>query len=149
MDERQNRSMQNSGQNSGKSAGEVLGLIAGLIGEGWGLIYRLAIVVIAIVFVVFFIKGCAANATLNEHSSCSQFEQADTDTQNKVLQQMMDAHNDHESVDTARFSVGLYCQIKGDNAPIDGVYSSGHIGQPPSQALHGLAPSIALITAWP
>jgi hypothetical protein len=141
--------MQNSGQNSGKSAGEVLGLIAVLIGEGWGLIYRLAIVVIAIAFIVFLIKGCAANATLNEHSSCSQYEQADTDTQNKVLQQMLDAHNDHSDIQFARTNVELYCTIKGDNAPIDGVYSGGHIDQQPSRALHGSAPSIALIAARP
>ena len=132
---------------SKKNAGEVVGLIAMLIGEGWGLIYRLALVILAIVFVVFFIKGCAANATLNEHSSCSQYEQADTDTQNKVLQQMMNAHNDHSSVEFARTDVELYCTIKGDNAPIDGVYSGGHISQQPPQALHTSAPRIALLGA--
>lgn len=145
MDERQNRSM----NDSKKSAGEVVGLIAMLIGEGWGLIYRLALVVLAIAFVVFFIKGCAANATLNEHSSCSQYAQADTDTQNKVLQQMLNAHNDHSSVQFARANVQLYCMIKGDNAPIDGVYSSGHVSQQPSQALHISAPGIALVSARP
>lgn len=145
MDERQNRSM----NDSKKSAGEVVGLIAMLIGEGWGLIYRLAIVVIAIAFIVFLIKGCAANATLNEHSSCSQYEQADTDTQNKVLQQMMNAHNDHSSVEFARTNVELYCTIKGDNAPIDGVYSGGDVGQPPSQALHISTPRTALLGARP
>ena len=134
---------------SKKSAGEVVGLIAMLIGEGWGLIYRLALVILAIVFVVFFIKGCAANATLNEHSSCSQYEQADTDTQNKVLQQMMNAHNDHSSVEFARTDVELYCTIKGDNAPIDGVYSSGHVGRQPSQAFRTSAPRIALLGARP
>ena len=65
---------------------KTLDLIFGLISGAWGLIFKLALVVIAIVVIVGFIKSCTADATLSEQSSCQQFEQADTTTQDKVLQ---------------------------------------------------------------
>jgi hypothetical protein len=74
---------------------------------------------------VAFVKSCATNATLNEHSSCGQFQQADADTQNRVLQDMMAAHHDQGSISTTRASLTLYCALYGDSAPIDGIYGSG------------------------
>jgi hypothetical protein len=105
-------------------------LIGYLIGEGWNLIVRIAIVIIVIVGIVAFVKSCATNATLNEHSSCGQFQQADADTQNRVLQDMMNAHHDQGSISTTRASLTLYCAVYGDSAPIDGIYGSGgSVGQ--------------------
>lgn len=103
---------------------KALALIFEFISEAWGLIYKLALVVIAIVIAVSFIKSCTANATLNEQSSCQQFQQADTTTQNKVLQDMMAAHNTVDGLATTRFSVELYCQFHDSNSPIDGIYNS-------------------------
>lgn len=119
---------------------EILDLIFGLISEAWGLIFKIALVVIAIVVVVGFIKGCTANATLSEHSSCQQFEQADTTTQDKVLQDMIVAHHSYDGLSLTRLSVTLYCNVHDDNSPIDGVYSGGNVGKQPAQALHMSAP---------
>jgi hypothetical protein len=71
-----------------------LGLVFGLINGVRSLIFKLAIVILVIVGIVAFINSCATNASLNEHSSCQQFEQADSTTQNTVLQNMMAAHHD-------------------------------------------------------
>lgn len=108
---------------------DVLVSIFGLISEGWNLIFKLALVIIAIVVVVGVVKSCAANATLNEHSSCQQFAQADTATQNKVLQDMLNARGDKSGIVTARFSVTLYCDVHDPDSPIDGIYNSSSISQ--------------------
>lgn len=115
---------------------KILELIVGLISEAWGLIFKLALVVIAIVVVVGFIQSCSANATLSEHSSCKQFAQADTTTQNKVLQDMLASHHDQDSISITRASVSLYCEFHDDSSPIDGVYNSSNVGQQQAQALH-------------
>lgn len=88
-----------------------------------------ALVILAIVVIVGFIKSCTANATLSEHSSCQQFGQADTTTQDKVLQDMMAAHHSQGSVSVTRFSVTLYCNVHDDNSPIDGIYNSSNVSQ--------------------
>lgn len=124
---------------------DVVMFIGGLIGDGWNLIVRIAIVILVIVGIVAFVKSCAANATLNEHSSCQQFQQADADTQDKVLQDMMTAHHDQGSIDTTRFSLALYCNIKGGNAPIDGIYSSGYVGQSFVRPLRDVDPLMAFV----
>lgn len=105
---------------------KIVVLILDFISEAWSLIFKLALVIIAIVVVVGFIRSCTANATLNEHSSCSQFGQADTTTQNNVLQQMMVSHHDQQgSVALTRASVSLYCDFHDNSSPIDGIYSAG------------------------
>ena len=109
-----------------------------------GLIFKGALVILAIVVVVGFIRSCSANATLSEHSSCQQFEQADATTQNKVLQDMMISHHSQGSVSVTRFSVTFYCNVHDENSPIDGIYGSGNVGQQPAQALHISAPLMAL-----
>lgn len=108
---------------------KTLAVIFGLISEAWGLIVKVALVILAIVVIVGFLKSCSANATLNEHSSCQQFEQADGATQDKVLQDMMAAHGSQGSLSVVRFSVELYCKVHDDNSPIDGIYSSSSAGQ--------------------
>lgn len=123
---------------------KILALIFGLISEVWGLIFKGALVILAIVVVVGFIRSCSANATLSEHSSCNQFEQADASTQNKVLQDMMISHHSQDSVSVTRFSVTLYCNVHDENSPIDGIYGSGNVGQQPAQALHISTPLMAL-----
>ena len=122
----------------------ILALIFDFISEAWGLIFKGALVVLAIVVIVGFIKSCTANATLSEHSSCQQFEQADTTTQDKVLQDMMISHHSQGSVSVTRFSVTLYCNVHDENSPIDGIYGSGNVGQQPAQALHISAPLMTL-----
>ena len=124
---------------------ETLALIFAFISEAWGLIVKVALVILAIVVIVGFIKSCTANATLSEHSSCQQFGQADTTTQDKVLQDMIAAHHSQDSVSVTRFSVTLYCNVHDDNSPIDGVYSGGNVGQQPPQALHISVPLMALV----
>lgn len=108
---------------------KAIALIFDLIGAAWGLVFKLAIVVIVIVFLWSFINSCATNASLSEHSSCSQFEQADSTTQNKVLQDMLTAHHDQSGISTVQFSVTLYCNVHDSNSPIDGVYNSSNVGQ--------------------
>ncbi len=115
---------------------KTLALIFTLINEAWGLIFKVALVILAIVVVVGFLKSCMANATLNEHSSCQQFEQADTTTQDNVLQNMIAAHHDQEGITIVRFSVTLYCNVHDENSPIDGVYGSSNLGQQSAEALH-------------
>lgn len=131
---------------SKKSSLEPLVVTALVAGEVWGFIYKSAIVVVVIVGIVVFFKSCAANATLNEHSSCGQFQQADATMQNQVLQDMMNAHHDTSgNIQLTRFSVNLYCNVYGPSAPIDGIYNGGgYIEQRPAQALRGptiLAPA--------
>jgi hypothetical protein len=123
---------------------KILSLIFDLISEAWGLILKGALVILAIVVIVGFIKSCTANATLSEHSGCQQFEQADTTTQDKVLQDMIVAHHSQSSVSVTRFSVTLYCNVHDDNSPIDGIYGSGNVGQQSAQALHISTPLMAL-----
>lgn len=108
---------------------KTLALIFDFISDAWGLIVKVALVILAIVVIVGFLKSCAANATLSEHSSCQQFEQADTTTQDKVLQDMMAAHHSQGSVSVTRFSVTLYCNVHDDNSPIDGIYNSSNVSQ--------------------
>lgn len=138
--------------NKSPDAGDILGLVVGLLGEGWGCITRLAIVIVVIVGGVLFIQHLVGNATLNEHSSCQQFEQADSDAQTKVLQEMMAAHNDHSSIQTARFSVNLYCNVYGGSAPIDGVYGNGSsLNRQPTHGTDGGTAPMALLNwtrAW-
>ncbi len=108
---------------------KILVFILDLISGTWGLVVKVSLVIIALVIIVGFVKSCAANATLSEHSSCQQFEQADTATQDKVLQDMIVAHHSRGGISLTRFSVTLYCDTHGDNAPIDGIYNSSNIGQ--------------------
>lgn len=108
---------------------ETLALIIDFISDAWGLIVKAALVILAIVVIVGLFKTCAANATLSEHSSCHQFEQADTATQDKVLQDMMAAHHTHDGIALTRLSVTLYCNVHDDNSPIDGVYNSSNVSQ--------------------
>lgn len=115
---------------------KILVLILDFISEAWGLIFKVALVIIAIVVVVGFIQSCSANATLSEHSSCKQFAQADTTAQNNVLQNMMVSHHDQGSVSVTGSSVLLYCEFHDDSSPIDGIYNGGNVGQQPAQALH-------------
>lgn len=121
---------------------KTLAFIFDLISGTWGLIVKISLVVIAFVIIVGFIKSCAANATLSEHSSCQQFEQADTATQDKVLQDMMTAHQSQDSISLTRFSVTLYCDTHDDNAPIDGIYNGGNIGQQWAQFVEESSPGI-------
>lgn len=114
---------------------KVAALIFGFISEAWSLLFKIALVIVAIVVVVGFIRGCATNATLSEHSSCQQFAQADTTTQNNVLQDMMTAHHSQGGVALERDSVILYCQLHDSSSPIDGIYNSSNVEQP-AQALH-------------
>lgn len=82
------------------------------------------ILVIGVIIVVIVTVTNLNNGGLTEHSSCQQFEQADSDAQNKVLQQMMAAHNDPSSnIGETRFSLTLYCNVMGPSAPIDGIYN--------------------------
>ena len=130
---------------------KILALIFGLVSEAWGLIFKLAIVIVVIVGIWGFINSRIANATLSEHSSCQQFEQADASTQNKVLQDMMVSHHDQGSITLTRLSLTLYCNVHDGNSPIDGIYSSGNVSQQPAQALHISAPLMALVyssQAW-
>ena|SRR5579884_878570 len=106
-----------------------------IIGTG-NFIYKLAIVIIVGVAIWAVVSTCASNATLSEHSSCQQFEQADTSTQDKVLQQMMSAHNDRGSLSLTRFSLTLYCNTHDPNSPIDGIYSSGNADRQSVPALY-------------
>lgn len=117
------------------------------IADLWGLIYKVAIVIIAIVAIVAFVRSCAANASLDEHSSCQQFEQADTATQDIVVQNMQQAHNDTSGVYTAIFSIKLYCSVHGDNAPIDGIYNASHI-HPQFAHAHSRETLVDTIRAW-
>ena len=114
---------------------KILATIFDLISGTWGLIVKIALVILAIVVVVGFVKSCAANASLDEHSSCQQFEQADSATQDRVLQDMMTAHHDQGNIALTRASLTLYCNVYGGNAPIDGIYNGGDVGQQPAQAL--------------
>lgn len=115
---------------------KIAALIFGAISEIWSLIFKIAIVIAVAVGIWAFINSCAANATLNEHSSCQQFQQADTSTQDKVLQDMLTAHNDHTGLTLVRFSVTLYCNTHDGSSPIDGVYSSGINGLHSLQAIY-------------
>ena len=124
---------------------KTFGLVLAFISEAWGLLFKLAIVILVIAGIWIFISNYFANATLSEHSSCKQFEQADTSTQNKVLQDMMTAHHDTGSVSTTVFSLTLYCDTHDQNSPIDGIYSGGNVGHQPAQALHIRAPLMALM----
>lgn len=120
-----------------------LAVTAFAISSVWDFIYKAAIVIVVIVGIVYFLRGCAANATLNEHSSCGQFEQADSSTQDQVLQQMMTAHHDQVgSFELTRASLTLYCDVYGSNAPIDGIYGSGGSGG-------SIAPRQVLLPASP
>jgi hypothetical protein len=113
------------------TAGDVFELIFGLISTGWGLLTTGVVVIVVIVVAVGFIQGLAAGVTLNEHSSCQQFEQADSGAQTRVLQDMMRAHNTpSDEPQTTRLSLNLYCSVYGPSAPIDGIYGSGNSGQP-------------------
>ncbi len=108
----------------------ILVLIVALFGELTSSVYRIAVVILVIVGAAALINSCAANATLNEHSSCQQFANASSSAQDGALQSMMTAHNDHSTISGARASVTLYCDLYGGNAPIDGIYSGGNIHQP-------------------
>jgi|GEM_PF-4117949 len=108
------------------------------IRNAWGPTFRVALVSIALVGVLGLTASCSSS--LNEHSSCQDFEQADTATQNQVLQDMMAAHGSQGSLDLTRTSVELYCSFHDSSSPIDGIYGSGNVGQPPAQALHRAAP---------
>ena len=120
------------------------GLLAlAVAGELTRIIYRLVIAGLVIVGLIVLVVSCANNASLNEHSSCQQFAQADSSTQDKVLQDMMNAHNDHESIQLARASLNLYCDVYGGSAPIDGIYGGGDVAPQSGQALHAVKPAIA------
>lgn len=96
-----------------------------------------------IVFCVGLVRGVFSNATLNEHSNCQQFGEADSDAQTRVLQDMMKAHNTpSDELQTTRASVTLYCYVHGSGAPIDGIYGSGFMN--PSETQRGYANSLAM-----
>jgi len=107
---------------------EAVGLALLLGGSLWGLISRVVIAILLIVGGIAIFHALFPDVGLNEHSTCQQFEQADTDAQNRVLQDMLTAHNDpnpSQDVGLARFSVEAYCFTHSDSSPIDGIYSSG------------------------
>ncbi len=113
---------------------KTLAIIADLITGAWGLIFKLALVVIAIALAVSFIHSCGSGLT--EHSSCQDYQQASTDAQNKVIEDMIAAHGGSKnSFATTRASVELYCTFHAPDSPIDGIYSSGQVGQPLAQVL--------------
>jgi hypothetical protein len=115
---------------------KTLAIIADLINGAWGLIFKLALVVIAIALAVSFFNSCAGGG-LTEHSSCQDYQKADTDAQNKVIEDMIAAHGGNKnSFATTRASVELYCNFHSPDSPIDGIYSSGKVSQPIVQALH-------------
>ena len=116
---------------------KAVAFIFDLISGTWSLIFKLAIVIVVIVGIWSFVNSCAANATLNEHSSCKQFDQADATTQDKVLQDMMTSHHSQDGISIERFSVTLYCDTHDENSPIDGIYNSSNVGQQP--AIAGIA----------
>lgn len=126
-----------------KKSESIVGIVFGLISGTWSLLFKLAIVILVIVGIVSYISSCANNASLSEHSSCQQFEQADSSTQDKVLQDMLTAHHDTLGLSTIRLSVGLYCNLHDPNSPIDGVYNSSHLGQQPALAVYMHVPAIA------
>lgn len=121
---------------------KTLAIIADLITGAWGLIFKLALVVIAIALAVSFFHSCAGGG-LTEHSSCQDYQQASADAQNKALQDMMNAHGTKGSIETTRASVELYCTFHSPDSPIDGIYSSGQVGQPLAQALRQSGPFLS------
>jgi hypothetical protein len=101
----------------------VLQLILAVLLELPGLIRGILILAV-IVGGIILVKDAVFPPSLTEHSTCQQFEQADYNAQTQVLQQMMTAHGDKGGdIGTTRLSVGLYCNIMGPNAPIDGIYN--------------------------
>lgn len=118
---------------------KTIAIIIGAISEIWSLLFKIAIVIVVIVGIWAFINSRIANATLNERSSCQQFQQADTATQNKVLQDMMTAHHDTTGLALTRFSVTFYCNVHDGSSPIDGVYSSGHVDRQLAEAIYRAA----------
>ena len=110
-------------------------VILALISGAWGLIAGAATIIIVVIGGIAIISNITASATLTEHSSCQQFEQASSDAENKVLQEMMASHHDTSSVQEARFSLNLYCNVEGPSAPIDGIYGRGSVGTQPVAAL--------------
>ncbi len=120
------------------------------IRDAWGPIFKGTLVMIALVGVLGLTTSCSSS--LNEHSSCQDYDQADTNTQNQVLQDMMTAHGTQGSLTVTRLSVELYCGTHDSSSPIDGIYSSGNIGAQPAQALRLAAPlarSLPLVSAEP
>lgn len=105
-------------------------VIAALFGELTRSVYRIAIVILVLVGVVALVNSCVSNATLSEHSSCQQFNQASASAQDQVLQAMLTAHHSQDGIAAERASLNLYCAFSGDNAPIDGIYGSGKTRQP-------------------
>lgn len=126
------------------TGGEVVGLIADLIGGTWNLLVSAAVIIVVVVGGIAFIKS-HFGSSLNEHSTCQQFEQADASAQDKVLQDMITAHGGHDSVTTARFSVNLYCSIYGGGAHIDGVYGSGYVSAGADRVSRGAAPALVYV----
>ena|SRR5579884_3935286 len=110
----------------GLSAGEAILGTAFLIGDGIGMLWRGVIVIAVIVGGFLWVKSLVGGG-LTEHSSCQDFQQASADAQNKVLQDMLAAHHSNDSIQLARFSVNLYCNVYGGSAPIDGIYGSGNV----------------------
>lgn len=103
-----------------KAGNNLLLVLLALFMELPGLI-RGGIIVVVIVATVAAVMNHGGGLT--EHSTCQQYEQASYSDQTTVLQQMMAAHGDKGDIGTARLSVGLYCNVMGPNAPIDGVYN--------------------------
>lgn len=96
----------------------LLTILFGLPGIAKGII-GLAVIVVVVVAV-----HSATSPSLTEHSTCQQFQQADSDAQTTVLQTMMQAHNTpSDQLQTTRFSLNLYCNVYGPSAPIDGIYN--------------------------
>jgi hypothetical protein len=121
----------------------LLGLLFA-INSLWDFIYRLAIVAGIIILIVVFISSCANNMGLNEHSSCQQFQQADSSTQDNVVQAMEQAHGDTTPPGIVIGSIDLYCDVYGSNAPIDGIYGNGGGDVKPQQRRN-----VSLIIALP
>lgn len=106
-----------------------LALAAILFEGGWNLIRNLALIIGGILILGTIIGHLGVG--LSEHSSCQDYEQADSGAQTKVLQDMMAAHGTPaDELQGTRVSVELYCAVYGGSAPIDGIYSGGKTGSP-------------------
>lgn len=131
----QRRAVNRPAAQSTTGAGDVIKVILALIGGGWNLLVSIAIGVIVIAVGFTVIKGWISGSSLNEHSTCSQFQQASSSDQDEVLQSMIASHGGHDSLTTARFSVNLYCNLYGGSAHIDGIFGNGgSLESQPSEA---------------
>lgn len=89
-------------------------------------IVPVGLIVLAVLFIIGLIMVGIQRlraGSLTEHSLCSQYNQASTDTQNAVIGNMLFDHRQNSGpqfVDIERISVNAYCDGY-PNQPIDGV----------------------------